>query len=177
MGEPSRLSPEVHARPESRPPYSAEFRHQTIDLVRAGLDPEDPSREFQLSGLRSAIGLPMSTERKNFGKRRLLLRPSPNATICSACGARTSSCGRTATFSLEPRLIRSRSNCGADLRSGAVRVFEFMSANQAAFPIATMARVLGVSEAGYHAWHGRPPSAHPLADAAPLKRVRTLHAS
>jgi hypothetical protein len=29
-------------------------------------------------------------------------------------------------------------------RSGVVRVFEFMSANQAGFPIATMARVLGV---------------------------------
>lgn len=52
-----------------------------------------------------------------------------------------------------------------------------MSANQASFPIATMARVLGVSQAGYHAWRGRPPSAHALADAALLKRVRTIHAS
>src|SRR5487761_2358595 len=52
-----------------------------------------------------------------------------------------------------------------------------MSANQADFPIATMARVLGVSEAGYHAWRGRPPSAHALADAALLRRVRTMHAS
>jgi len=52
-----------------------------------------------------------------------------------------------------------------------------MSANQADFPIATMARVLGVSEAGYHAWRGRPPSAHTLADAVLLKRVRTVHAS
>ena len=52
-----------------------------------------------------------------------------------------------------------------------------MSANQAAFPIATMARVLGVSETGYHAWRHRPPSSHALADAALLKRVRTVHAS
>jgi len=52
-----------------------------------------------------------------------------------------------------------------------------MSANQAAFPIATMARVLGVSETGYHAWRHRPPSTHALADAALLKRVRTVHAS
>ncbi len=50
-----------------------------------------------------------------------------------------------------------------------------MSANQAIFPIATMARVLGVSPAGYHAWRGRPPSSHALADAALLKRVRTVH--
>jgi putative transposase len=57
------------------------------------------------------------------------------------------------------------------------RVFRFMSANQANFPIACMARVLGVSKAGYHAWVKRPPSAHARADAALLQRIRTVHAS
>jgi putative transposase len=52
-----------------------------------------------------------------------------------------------------------------------------MSANQACFPIATMARVLGVSKAGYHAWVRRPPSAHTVADKALPKRVRTVHAT
>ena len=52
-----------------------------------------------------------------------------------------------------------------------------MSANQADFPIATMARVLGVSEAGYHAWRKRPPSKRQEADTMLLKRVRTIHAS
>ena len=52
-----------------------------------------------------------------------------------------------------------------------------MSANQACFPIAPMARVLGVSKAGYYAWAHRPPSAHAVADVALLKRVRTVHAS
>lgn len=51
-----------------------------------------------------------------------------------------------------------------------------MSANRATFPIAVMARVLGVSEAGYHAWRQREPSAHAQADAALLKRIRTIHA-
>jgi hypothetical protein len=46
-----------------------------------------------------------------------------------------------------------------------------MSANKASFPIAAMARVLGVSKAGYHAWLQRPPSAHATADAALLKRT------
>jgi len=52
-----------------------------------------------------------------------------------------------------------------------------MSANQAFFPIATMARVLGVSKAGYYAWRHRPPSARAQADAALLKRIRTIHVS
>ena len=52
-----------------------------------------------------------------------------------------------------------------------------MSANQASFPIAAMARVLGVSKAGYYAWRQRPPSAHAAADAALLKRIRTVHVS
>jgi len=51
-----------------------------------------------------------------------------------------------------------------------------MSANQACLPTAIMARVLGVSEAGYYAWRDRPPSAHADADATLLKRIRTVHA-
>jgi len=52
-----------------------------------------------------------------------------------------------------------------------------MRANQADFPIATMARVLGVSASGYHAWQQRKPSARAQADATLLKQVRTIHAS
>jgi putative transposase len=52
-----------------------------------------------------------------------------------------------------------------------------MSANQAVFPIAVMARVLGVSESGFHAWRQRPASARAVADKMLLKRVRTIHAS
>ena len=51
-----------------------------------------------------------------------------------------------------------------------------MSANQARFPVATMARVLGVSKAGFYTWRHRPPSLHAVADAALLKQVRTVHA-
>ena len=52
-----------------------------------------------------------------------------------------------------------------------------MSSNQASFPVAGMARVRGVSQAGRHAWRGPLPSTQARADAAPLKRVRTVHAS
>ena len=50
-----------------------------------------------------------------------------------------------------------------------------MSTNQARFPIATMARVLGVSKAGFYAGRDRPPSAHSLIDPVLLTRVRTVH--
>lgn len=52
-----------------------------------------------------------------------------------------------------------------------------MSTNQALFPVATLARVLGVSKAGYYAWMDRSPSARAEADAALLKRIRTVHVS
>lgn len=52
-----------------------------------------------------------------------------------------------------------------------------MSTNQALFPVATLARVLGVSKAGYYAWVDRSPSARAEADAALLKRIRTVHVS
>jgi len=52
-----------------------------------------------------------------------------------------------------------------------------MSTNQALFPLAAMARVLGVSTAGYYAWREHPPSAHAQADTALLTRVRTIHAT
>ena len=33
--------------PRSRPPYAPELRRQLVELVRAGRDPEDLSREFE----------------------------------------------------------------------------------------------------------------------------------
>jgi putative transposase len=52
-----------------------------------------------------------------------------------------------------------------------------MKANQASFPVVIMARVLSVSKAGYYAWLRRSPSTRAVADAALLKRIRTVHAS
>jgi len=50
-----------------------------------------------------------------------------------------------------------------------------VSENQAAFPIATMCRLLGVSPSGYHAWRKRQPSRRAQSDAELLAEIRTAH--
>jgi transposase InsO family protein len=51
-----------------------------------------------------------------------------------------------------------------------------MKANQATWPIATMARLLKVWTSGFYAWLKRHPCAHALRDADLLARIRTVHA-
>ena len=48
--------------------------------------------------------------------------------------------------------------------------------NQAAYPIATMCRLLEVSTSGYYAWRGRAPSSRAHTDAALLERISAIHA-
>jgi putative transposase len=50
-----------------------------------------------------------------------------------------------------------------------------VKANQAAYPVATMCRLLGVSASGFYAWRERAPSAHAKADAELLKRIEQIH--
>jgi transposase InsO family protein len=50
-----------------------------------------------------------------------------------------------------------------------------MSAHQANFPVARMARVLGVSKSGYYAWRARHASAHARSDAALKERIGEIH--
>ena len=55
--------------------------------------------------------------------------------------------------------------------------FRFVSDHQAAYPIATMCRLLGVSSSGYHAWVKRRPSRRAEADAAEvlIAAIRVAH--
>jgi transposase InsO family protein len=52
-----------------------------------------------------------------------------------------------------------------------------MKTNRARWPIARMARLLGVSTSGFYAWLVREPSQQASSDALLLARIRTLHAS
>src|SRR6267378_801310 len=50
-----------------------------------------------------------------------------------------------------------------------------MKANQAIWPIVTMARLLEVSASGFYAWLERKPSAHARSDADLLSRIRAIY--
>lgn len=50
-----------------------------------------------------------------------------------------------------------------------------MSAHQAEYPVATLCRVLQVSESGYYAWRQRPPSARARRDAELLALITASH--
>ncbi|MEW9583697.1 IS3 family transposase, partial [Paraburkholderia sp. DGU8] len=52
-----------------------------------------------------------------------------------------------------------------------------MKANRARWPIAMMARLLGVSTSGYYTWLVRQPALRTRSDAQLLAHIRTLHAS
>jgi len=51
-----------------------------------------------------------------------------------------------------------------------------MKANQARYPLSTMARLLKVSRSGFHAWMERRPSAHAVCDMLLLAQLREIHA-
>src|SRR6478672_5865853 len=51
-----------------------------------------------------------------------------------------------------------------------------MSAHQGVFPAAVIHACSACRRAGFHAWRRRPVSAHAVADAALLKRIRMIHA-
>ena len=158
--------------PKSRPPYSPGFKRQMVDLVRAGRDPDELAREFEPTGqsIRAWVAKSSAKDGRHEAGGAGLAGPERDELVPLR--------RENKQLRLE-RDILSKSRglvCPRD-RNAAVRVFGFMSMNQARFPIATMALVLGVSKAGFYAWLHRAPSAHAVADAALLQRVRTVHAS
>ena len=50
-----------------------------------------------------------------------------------------------------------------------------MTANQAVYPIETMAMTLGVSRSGFYAWNSRSPSARSMVDGDLTGRIKTIH--
>ncbi len=148
-----------------------------MTLARAGRDPVSLSEEFEPTAetIRKWVA---AAGRQEGGRER---GDAPAAAGDGLCATERDELARLRRENRQLRVERDiLSRAGAWFArdwGGGVRFFRFMSANQAVFPVATMARVLGVSKAGYYAWLKRPAFAHALADASLLKRVRTIRAS
>jgi transposase len=66
--------------PKTRPPYAPEFRHQLVELARAGRDPPDLAREFEPSA--QAIRNWVAQADREEGRRGA--KPSPSEAALSA---------------------------------------------------------------------------------------------
>jgi putative transposase len=56
-----------------------------------------------------------------------------------------------------------------------VSAFRLIDAEKARYPVAMLCRMLGVSESGYYAWRGRPPSERRRQDAFLTEKIREIH--
>ena len=153
--------------PRTRRPYSAEFRHRLVELVRGGQSPEELARKFEPSAnaIRNWVvqaarddGPPpgWADHRREGGGAA----PAPRG-AGAAGGAR------------DPEKSRGLVRQGDHVDP--VAGFEFVKGHQADHPIATVCRVLGVSPSGYYAWHHRAPSAATQRDAELTMQIHTIH--
>jgi transposase len=138
--------------PRSHPPYAAEYRRRIIELARAGRSSiNELARAFEPSA--NAIRTWVQQAARDEGLRSDGLTSDERAELNR--------------LRRENRVLREEreilSKAGGLVRDGdrigAVTAFEFVSAKQASYRVATMCRVLAVSSSGYYAWHQRPPSA------------------
>ena len=71
--------------------------------------------------------------------------------------------------------VKSRGLVRSGDRLDSVRIYEFVRAHQAQYPIACMCRVLEVSTSGYYAWRRRPPSRRAQENAILSGRIAEIH--
>ncbi|SDO63296.1 hypothetical protein SAMN05216360_13121 [Methylobacterium phyllostachyos] len=160
--------------PRTRPAYPAVCHRQMVALVRAGRDPTDLAREFE-PARQTIQNWVVEADRREGRRETKRSTADPGLTAAERDElVRLRRKNRQLKSAREPK-VSAATFSRARVRGPAVGVFRFMSANRADLPIAAMARVLGVSKAGYYAWAKREPSARATADAALLKRIRILH--
>ena len=131
--------------PKTCPPYSPEFYRQMVDLVRAGRSPEDLSREFEPTV--QSTGAWVAAAAKQEGRQGEAVGGLGAPERDELARLRR----ENKQLRLERDVFSSRGLVCTGDQGGAVGLFRFMSANQAGFPVASVARVLGVSKAGYYA--------------------------
>ena len=120
-----------------RTPYPIEFRQQMIELVRAGRTPEELSREFEPSA--QAIRNWVVQADRDAGRRGDGLSSAEREELRRLKRENRQLRQEREILAKSRGLVRS-----GDRLASAQGIFEFVSANQAHYPIATMCRLLGV---------------------------------
>jgi hypothetical protein len=87
--------------PKTRPPYSPEFRRQMVDLVRAGRDPAELAREFEPTAQSISHWVAQADRQEGRREEKGGGLTAAELTSWHGCDVRTSSCGWSATSSLE----------------------------------------------------------------------------
>src|SRR3974390_507040 len=90
-------------------------------------------------------------------------------------GAQPAQAGEPPAQAREGYPLKSRGLVCSGDEHDPIEGFRFVSENQAAFPIATMCRLLGVSPSGYYAWTKRQPSRRSQTDATLVAEIRAAH--
>ena len=146
--------------------YPPEFKERIVDLARAGRSPGSLAREFN----------PSEQTIRNWVKRADLDEGRRSDGLTTEA--------RREMRRLKRDVKRAQDGAGHPKKSrGLVREGEridpqrgyaFMKANRAAFPLAAMCRVLGLSTSGYYGWLRRRPSARSRRDEALKFRIMEI---
>ncbi|WP_423824705.1 IS3 family transposase [Salinibacter ruber] len=153
--------------PRTRPPYPQKFRDQIIELARNGRSPSDLAEEFE----------PTETTIRNW------IKQADRDEGKSADGLSTDEREELRELRKKLRQLQQERDILAKanglVRSGdrrcTTKIFRFIDAHQAEFPISVMCRVLRVSRSGYYAWRKRPPSKRARKDAMLTEKIRQIH--
>jgi transposase-like protein len=152
--------------PRAKPQYPPEFKAEAIQLVRSsGRSISQIANELGVSG--NSLRTWVKQAEIDQGQREGLTTEEREE---------LKRLRREVKILLQEKEILKKS--GSLLRQGErdkVKLFSFIDAEKASYPISVLCRALAVSRSGYYDWKGRPPSRRIWEDAALISKILEIH--
>ena len=147
-------------------PYPREFREQVVKLALAGGQTvPEIALEFEIS--RDSVRRWLKQAELDTGSRQAGLSTPERKELVKL--------RRDNRRLRMEREILAKAAAWFARETDSIRIFEFVRAYQARYPIACQCRVLGVSTSGYYAWQRRPPSRRTQANRALSQEIAKIH--